>query len=1032
VSGIENLACGLHIVGTERHEARRIDNQLRGRSGRQGDPGSSRFFLSLEDDLMRIFMGPWVLGFMSRAGFSEGQQIESAMVSRAIGRAQHKVEQFNFEMRKHVLEYDEVMDQQRKVLYGMRQKVLDSLVPIEVRPAVERLAERFIAEELRNAPELELVTRRTFEPLQKQVETFGVHLTEEQWLQCDEAAFGKIIKDGADPKKVKLGHDRLREWVAEGLGSFIDENNHPSAWQLGVIAEWARRHGASLAEKDILAAADKTATDLVVDKAVEAATGQTREDYLRRWVAAALITDVPTLANSDTWDYSHVRQWADKLGLNVPVAEWDPISRKRDKQEALLLEKAIDAFGAKPLEEVVRQTTPLIFDLYVKSPLFMSDARAERIALWAQRRLDAAISTAEMQQVFAGLKDDTIDRIFREIKTKLDAAGDAAAGDLALMSVERYLAEDLSADDRNIVGLAAAFEERYSVKLPVFDLSRMSYPELIGFLVGRVPPEIKYEIDAETVENMVMEMINNSIDRAIEQFVDYKADPNAFYLTVRDWLEPFGYTIVPDEWDGLTLIELRHMLAIQARKAHADDTKDEAVDKLVRAAVNRFLSSPLFAGEKGYTSLAAWAQTQFCFGICTTIEADIRKVADKRKADLRQILVEEKTAAYKAVTDDPAQAARELIGEVADVYIEAASGDEDFDESRIADWASKAFKLTLSRAELEERLEAGEQGIKDYVIGMAAAAYARRSVEKAAGDAVDAILDMCTSSNFIETWDYDKLGDWVKRGRLPINFDVDAFEDDTREAILGYFVNLAKEGYKDRAKEEVVPRVAANAASVLVECELSAEGRNYNALAMKMNQKFNLGLSSFRLSKMKRDELEKYLHGLVARVLVLRKRQLGKYSFLRSVSALLLHALDTRWKDHLYAMDSLKAGIGLRGYAGIDPKDAYKKEGFEMFSAMLTSAEENVSDLAMKVYFDDEESKRVAARRETAAERYVHEEAASFDKGRQAAADAAGKGDGKPAPIRAQKMPGRNDPCPCGKKKPDGTPVKYKNCCMKK
>jgi len=116
---------GLHVIGTERHEARRIDLQLRGRSGRQGDPGSSRFFLSLEDDLMRIFAGEWVKNILTRLGMQDGEAIESRMVTRRIEAAQKKVEERHFDMRKHLLEYDEVMDEQRKQVYNYRQRILD-------------------------------------------------------------------------------------------------------------------------------------------------------------------------------------------------------------------------------------------------------------------------------------------------------------------------------------------------------------------------------------------------------------------------------------------------------------------------------------------------------------------------------------------------------------------------------------------------------------------------------------------------------------------------------------------------------------------------------------------------------------------------------------------------------------------------------------------------------------------------------------------------------------------------------------------
>jgi preprotein translocase subunit SecA len=115
---------GLHILGTERHEARRIDNQLRGRSGRQGDPGSSRFYLSLQDDLMRKFARDWVTAAMQKLGMKEGEEIQHPWVSKAIERAQKKVEAHNFEIRKNLLEYDQVMNEQRKIVYDMRQRVL--------------------------------------------------------------------------------------------------------------------------------------------------------------------------------------------------------------------------------------------------------------------------------------------------------------------------------------------------------------------------------------------------------------------------------------------------------------------------------------------------------------------------------------------------------------------------------------------------------------------------------------------------------------------------------------------------------------------------------------------------------------------------------------------------------------------------------------------------------------------------------------------------------------------------------------------
>jgi len=150
--GVTELG-GLHILGTERHESRRIDNQLRGRSGRQGDPGTSRFYLALEDDLLRIFGGERITGIMEKLGMDEGEPIEHNMISRAIENAQSKVEGHNFEIRKTLLEYDDVMNQQREVIYRQRREALNgkSLKPsiLEmIRDKAEEIAGAFADEKL--------------------------------------------------------------------------------------------------------------------------------------------------------------------------------------------------------------------------------------------------------------------------------------------------------------------------------------------------------------------------------------------------------------------------------------------------------------------------------------------------------------------------------------------------------------------------------------------------------------------------------------------------------------------------------------------------------------------------------------------------------------------------------------------------------------------------------------------------------------------------------------------------------------------
>src|SRR5204863_9629529 len=148
---------GLHILGTERHEARRIDNQLRGRAGRQGDPGSSRFYLSLEDDLMRIFGSERISGLMQRLGMEEGVPIEHGMVTRAIERAQKQVEAQNFSVRKHLLEYDDVMNKQRESVYALRREILEGHIryaegeeALDIRSYLLALGEEFAANTVAN------------------------------------------------------------------------------------------------------------------------------------------------------------------------------------------------------------------------------------------------------------------------------------------------------------------------------------------------------------------------------------------------------------------------------------------------------------------------------------------------------------------------------------------------------------------------------------------------------------------------------------------------------------------------------------------------------------------------------------------------------------------------------------------------------------------------------------------------------------------------------------------------------------------
>jgi preprotein translocase subunit SecA len=201
---------GLHIIGTERHEARRIDNQLRGRAGRQGDPGSSRFYLSLEDDLMRIFGSDRIAGLMQKLGMEEGVPIEHRMVTKAIERAQRQVEAQNFSTRKHLLEYDDVMNKQRENIYALRRQLLEGRIDtgegesIDTREYLLEIGEDLLDSAL-----------DTFCPADADPEQWDVEQLKEEVVRLFGVDRAAVDEELAEPMSVAEMRDALWEHVTE-------------------------------------------------------------------------------------------------------------------------------------------------------------------------------------------------------------------------------------------------------------------------------------------------------------------------------------------------------------------------------------------------------------------------------------------------------------------------------------------------------------------------------------------------------------------------------------------------------------------------------------------------------------------------------------------------------------------------------------------------------------------------------------------------------------------------------------------------
>jgi preprotein translocase subunit SecA len=256
---------GLHILGTERHESRRIDNQLRGRSGRQGDPGSSRFYLSLEDDLMRIFAGDRVKAIMQRLGMEDGVSIESKMVSKRIEAAQKNVESQNFSIRKHLLEYDDVMNKQRATIYTLRRQLLEQT---DQRGEIQSIAQAIIDELLNQHMSLEQMPEEwDLQGVKVQIAfQFGLDLDEAgvdpNNLERDEirAAIWQKLEQMYAEKETVIGAEAMRYYERIIMLNIVDSQWKDHLQAIDHLKEWINQMG--YAQKDPLVEYKKQSFDL--------------------------------------------------------------------------------------------------------------------------------------------------------------------------------------------------------------------------------------------------------------------------------------------------------------------------------------------------------------------------------------------------------------------------------------------------------------------------------------------------------------------------------------------------------------------------------------------------------------------------------------------------------------------------------------------------------------------------------------------------------------------------------------------------
>ena len=348
---------GLHIIATERHEARRIDNQLRGRAGRQGDPGSSRFYLSLEDDLMRIFGSDRISGLMQRLGMEEGVPIEHGMVTRAIERAQKQVEAQNFSVRKHLLEYDDVMNKQRENIYTLRRSLLEGRITLDedgevadshgyllalAGDVLDDMVERFVGAELDveewdiAALQQEVIRMFGFE----QEDLAGIEFDKLSTTEIRDALWTRIEKAHVD-KEALLGPELMRRIERDIMLQIVDQQWKDHLYSLDHLKEGIGLRG--YGQRDPLVEYKRESFGLFQDM-----KARVEDDIVRHlWHLRPVLTDEGGSAIAPAPVRRPAPRRPPALTMNNPAEAPSALAGMRSGSPAAVAERA-DPFARRP------------------------------------------------------------------------------------------------------------------------------------------------------------------------------------------------------------------------------------------------------------------------------------------------------------------------------------------------------------------------------------------------------------------------------------------------------------------------------------------------------------------------------------------------------------------------------------------------------------------------------------------------------------------------------------------------------------
>jgi len=370
--------CGLHIIGTERHEARRIDNQLRGRAGRQGDPGSSRFSLSLEDDLLKLFMPDWMLKMMEKLGFTDGASLEDKRLSKGIERAQRKVEERNFSTRKHLLEWDEPMDFQRKEFYLARQRILEGRdLPALIFGMIDDAIVAKLDELLNGRYDRMCIARWCESQLELNIE--------EDAINTDDLEFAER---SVRLRAIEEAHDAIRT----SIGEYVDADDSPKQWDVGGLAQWANRlFKVTLSQNQLRKMEPREIEDALYTAA---------EDYYNNFDLSPI-----AIYLEKHYALKALRDWAlQKFNITLPLDDLIETSAGEIEQQLkqLVREKYHERELAYPVEACIERA----FGIEGVTAEFATEA----VATWANNKLRAGWSAADvMGKPLEGIREELIE-----------------------------------------------------------------------------------------------------------------------------------------------------------------------------------------------------------------------------------------------------------------------------------------------------------------------------------------------------------------------------------------------------------------------------------------------------------------------------------------------------------------------------------------------------------------------------------------------------------------------------------------------